>query len=279
MEPIQSDIFNTLLSVFYVGLRNGIISKQEVVDWADAMINQTDEPEYFLIEISLSNDVNDLISLIDKRRAVSPGKLVHRVIFGVVYNKLLSGEIDIKKASAIFSDNMYRYFSPGAYEQGRLYQLEDDFDSIGMNEGNLYSDTEMTNMVLEFLQTYKAFNLTNYAEWEQINVAVEASVAPKDALREAEIKIWQEEYAAKEITRKIKLKRKKNLIKIAFASSIVLAIIDVIVNLKISSARQPLTKFWSDLYQLCRLYVFFMVCYGIVKEIEFLLRRVVKLFR
>ncbi len=43
-----------------------LISREEIVLWADDIIANADEPEYFFIEVSLSHDVNDLVEVLNK---------------------------------------------------------------------------------------------------------------------------------------------------------------------------------------------------------------------
>ncbi len=61
MTTSKPSDFSLLFEVFREGLALGLISTGEVVAWADRIIIEEDEPDYFFIEIALSKSTDSLM--------------------------------------------------------------------------------------------------------------------------------------------------------------------------------------------------------------------------
>ena len=66
MPQVKPTDFPLLLEVFRDGLALGLISKEEVIAWADQIIIEEDEPDYFFIEVSLSHNTNGVAEVFDR---------------------------------------------------------------------------------------------------------------------------------------------------------------------------------------------------------------------
>ncbi len=80
MKAPKPGDFPLLLQVFRAGVRVGLISKNEVVAWADDIIVNAVEPDYFFIELSLSHDVNGIIEVLNKYVVQDKNPIYNRVI-------------------------------------------------------------------------------------------------------------------------------------------------------------------------------------------------------
>lgn len=77
------------------GLKFNLISKDEIIAWADEQILLQSHPDYFLIELSMlgNKHVSEIISLIDNRVGKELDRSTVQSIFRLIYVKLLDGSI------------------------------------------------------------------------------------------------------------------------------------------------------------------------------------------
>ena len=203
MSPAKATDFPLLLEVFRDGLEYGVISKDEIVAWADQIIAEQDEPDYFFIEISLSVDKNSLFEILGDHVTISEGTIPSRVILGVTYKKLVDNEISLEKAISILNGiNSNAWII--SYERSNIYVLDDEYDEIIYQKNEKYS-IELTESTLRFLAYYKDFILSNYSEWPEINASVEnvlkVDKAKSDAAIEASNKAWKRRAAKRKLKR------------------------------------------------------------------------------
>jgi len=155
-----------LLAVFREGLKLGLISKQEIVLWADWIISTEEKPDYFFIEISLSHDVNELLTVLNSID-VTEDILHLRVLFGVVYTQLLINKITTDKARVVLDKLVYRSEFT-RYEKIEMYSLTDYFDE----ELGEKVQRKLDQQVKDFFENYAQFNLYNYKNWYRINAVL-----------------------------------------------------------------------------------------------------------
>jgi hypothetical protein len=172
LNAVRPENTATLLQVFYYGLVNGIVTKEEVLAWADMMIVQEDEPHYFLIEISLSSNENQLISIL---REYAPyltfGTIMVRAIYGLTYHKLIAGSVPYDKAFRLISNYDY-YECLSEIEVNKIYKIEESTFSSA-------DEDAAKELLLTFLSCYKDFTLTNYKDWSDINYRIGAEMDAK----------------------------------------------------------------------------------------------------
>lgn len=167
MSPsLQS--YNLLLEVFYWGLKWGLITKAEVVKWADEIIIAEAEPDYFFIELSLSKDIIASIGLVRNQMNLDNEPVVCRVLLGIIYYKLSNNVIELQKA-AIIMDKIALHNTLTSYERGSLYQFSDEEQEAFRQE---HFET-LRIEILEYLSDYKSFTLDNYNTWPSINEQIE----------------------------------------------------------------------------------------------------------
>jgi type IV secretory pathway TrbD component len=173
MSQLKPKGFTLLLQVFRYGLRLGIISKDEVVAWADEIIQEEDEPDYFFIEISLSKDANELLAVLNKNISGDMPLMALRVVLGLFYKKLAAGDISVdfaigKIESTDFLDGLT------SFEAGDIYELEDyEFFEVTKEEAK--------EGVLQFLSRYKDFSLEQPEEWPDTNTRLEELLKDEEA--------------------------------------------------------------------------------------------------
>ncbi|RFZ85067.1 hypothetical protein DYU05_05550 [Mucilaginibacter terrenus] len=155
-----------LLSVFREGLIRGVISKEEIVAWADQRIEEADEPDYFLIEISLSRDINGLVEVFNKHVEPTDDPIYIRTLLGHIYHKQPIYDINEVENIAALVGSLYSPLKLTAFENSTIY----NFDEYVIFY--LPDSTQLQVELINFLSMYKAFTLDNYDQWADINEQV-----------------------------------------------------------------------------------------------------------
>lgn len=199
----QIQDFPLLLEVFRGGLKLGLISREEIVLWADHIIANADELEYFFIEVSLSHDVNGLVEVLNKYVKSTDNPICDRVLLGLAYHRQPIYDVEEVENIAILLGSMSSWDRITSFENNTIYTFEDYY---------VYYSPDLTQLqveLIDFLAIYKAFTLENYKQWVDINLQV------LELLKEEEIQVnivnesFRKAWAKKEKKRKLKLYLKK----------------------------------------------------------------------
>ena len=264
MSQFKPSDFSLLLEVFRDGLKYGVISNAEIVEWADEIIKREDEPDYFFIEMSLCSDVNSLATLLNEPRYGARNPIACRVIFGLIYQKLIDKTINAEMVYKFlygidYADSLYNM------EYVNLYQL-DYYDEILFGaDPNDFIDEKA-----QFLSIYKDFNLTNHTQWEEINSRVEDILKNLEAENVKTRAINQAFYKEQEKRRL----QQKLLMRVGIHAVAVITFIVIMTRYKLIQNGSPLSKFWKDLYLFSILYFDLFVCYYIIVGIYWGIRKV-----
>jgi hypothetical protein len=201
-SPMLHDL-PLLLNVYCEGLKLGLISKDEIVAWADQKIINADEADYFFIEVSLSHDVNSLIELLNKYVKPTNDPICDRVLLSLVYHRQPIHDVEEVESIATMVGSMSSWDRLTFFENDTIYMFEDYI---------IYYSADFIQLQIElinFLTIYKAFTLENYKQWVDINLQV------LELLKEEEIQVnivnesFRKAWAKKEKKRKLKLYLKK----------------------------------------------------------------------
>ncbi|WPV02829.1 hypothetical protein SNE26_13660 [Mucilaginibacter sp. cycad4] len=170
--PPSPQSYNLLLKVFYFGLKWGLVTKADVVKWADDIITAEVEPDYFFIELSMSKDSSEAMALISNETSMDNEPVIGRVLLGLTYYKIYNNTIKLQKASAIM-DNIALLNSLTDQERDSLYWLSDGILEVFGPE----SFENMCDEILAFLSAYKDFTLNNCHLWLSINKQIETHIS------------------------------------------------------------------------------------------------------
>lgn len=164
-----------LLEVFHIGLTNGLLDKGEVIRWADNIIKQDEQPDYFVIELSLCGhkSINDIVSLINEFVGEPKPIVSGRVILGFAYRQYSKKAISLRKVTtAIYWLVWQREFTEA--EKSFMYGLDEDLDCA---ESGIYGTVEAVEMeTLRFIEIYKDFSIDNFDKWGEINNVIDEKV-------------------------------------------------------------------------------------------------------
>ncbi|WP_114937134.1 hypothetical protein [Mucilaginibacter endophyticus] len=257
--PTSPKLYNLLLEVFYFGLQWELITKAEVVKWADDIIIATEEiPDYFFIELSMTKSITEAKVLIKDQISISNAPIIGRVLLGLIYHKLDGNNIGLQKACNIM-DSIALNDTMADEEKGSLYQFSDELQEAFRPEHYDYLRIE----ILEFLSTYKDFALDNYDTWPSIYEQTETLI----------FNITQQRIDENE-----NFERAQNHINFIhrFTIKMVLYLLILIAEIVIITKPDLSYKFNKDLYAISLLIFAIAMCYPIVWVIN---RMLIKLFR
>jgi hypothetical protein len=166
-SPKPTD-FSLLLEAFNRGLVLGLVSKHDVILWADDIILKTYEPDYFFIEISLCSNTNNLIEVIGEYNVNIDSPICTRALLGLLYKKLINDTNTLTvEAAAKLIGAMQSFGTLTHFEVDKRYSF-DDYD--------LYYPPDLRELqvdIFDFLSIYEPFTLKNYIEWPEINHRIE----------------------------------------------------------------------------------------------------------
>jgi len=268
MSQLKPSDFSLLLEVFREGLLRGLISKEEIIAWADEIIKAEDEPDYFFIEISLSADVNNLLAILNEYVISSNSIITSRVILGIVYQKLANQTINAKKAldvlNKVNSNNIVTEF-----EGDNIYYLDDQRDYI-IYCGNDPDHIEITKNTMKFVSYYDGFTLNNYNNWTEINQQVEEKLKVAEAEQTIANKIRMAEYAKQDKARQKKVKLKKITLYAMISISAFAAIYIILVVFKVITGRFAISSFDNELFPFSgvAIYGVLRIAYALCKKVR-----------
>ncbi len=216
LSPNPED-FTLLLEVFREGLKRGLVSKNDVTGWADDIITNSEEPDYFFIELSLGS-VKDLPGIIDQYASYTNNVLIVRVLFGLLHKQIVNdaGNISSEYAAKLIG-SLWSFNELTTFELNNIYSFD---------EYEIYFTSDPMELRVEifwFLCTYEEFNLQNYDQWPAINAKAEEVLKQKEieqqAAHEAFVKNWKKQQRRK----KLKKQLLKGLFVLIFLAAIVVA--------------------------------------------------------
>ena len=187
-----------LLEVFHIGLANGLLDKQEVIRWADNIIQQDDQPVINVIELSLCGhkSVNDVVSLLSEIVGDPRPQISGRVILGLLYNNYKNGKITLEKVARSMSWIIWQGELTDE-EKSFMYGIDDMYDLAVSGTFGTVESFEMDT--LRFIEIYKDFRIDNFADWKAIDKTIDEKVNHLRVIVDAENKERMVEYNKKNI--------------------------------------------------------------------------------
>ncbi len=166
MRTTNPGDFLKQISIYKTCLEKGLIDKQEVIAWADSIVVEEEEPDYFFIELSLVKNRNEAISILSQYFVETNDVVFTRFMFGLVYQELNKDHTCLDKAVSILFSILYSSEISDA-EKKAIYIIDHEYD---------YRETGLEPLILltlRFLEAYKDFTLENIAEWENISLKID----------------------------------------------------------------------------------------------------------
>lgn len=185
MKTTNPKDYIELLKVFSAGLMNGILNKNEVIQWADSIITQDEEPDDFVIELSLCGhkSLNEMVAVLNEFIGQVKPQISGRVVLGCLYRQYLSGKITLRKVVETI-DWMVWQTNLSDEEKSFMYGLEDDYHCA--EEGIYGTLEEVEKKTLRFLEIYKDFQIDHFNEWALIDAGIDDKIKVLSAIVDKE---------------------------------------------------------------------------------------------
>lgn len=185
MKTTNPKDYIELLKVFSAGLMNGILNKNEVIQWADSIITQDEEPDDFVIELSLCGhkSLNEMVAVLNEFIGQVKPQISGRVVLGCLYRQYLSGKITLRKVVETV-DWMVWQTNLSDEEKSFMYGLEDDYHCA--EEGIYGTLEEVEKKTLRFLEIYKDFQIDHFNEWALIDAGIDDKIKVLSAIVDKE---------------------------------------------------------------------------------------------
>jgi hypothetical protein len=270
LQPIYTTKLKTaefLLTAFYHGIKYGLVSTTEVKDWADRIILHEDEPEYIFMELSLSHDKNEMLSLLTTV-CVPANYITARGVLGLLYHRLSAGDITANEAIAI----MDKFDFIDLLTQTEINYIYDFTDGIWMNDPIVENENSLTENLLNFLAHYKELEIANYKNW----LVFSNQIKYKFTKKEDELNGIDQLALHK---RELYLSRQWVFILATIYILALVSFIVVITTYTYVADKTPLSKFRTDLYRLSALYLTCFILYCILRGILWLLAKLQKVVK
>ena len=156
-----------LLWVFRECLKLGLTTKQRIDHWADWIIATEEKSHNFFIEMSRSNNIDELIAVLGSLPPTDDILQV-RAIFSEIYIKLLIDKIENDEVISIL-----RNFSHDerftAYERNKIMQLIVDLDNLNSKKPKAKLKQHFHDQLKDFFDNYRYFNMYYPQNWEKVN--------------------------------------------------------------------------------------------------------------
>jgi hypothetical protein len=190
MQPTNpKDILQTL-HLIRAGLSSGLLTKEEVVDWADKIIMKDEQPDIFFIDLALSSSksINDVSHYFNDYLNFENPTIQGRPLLGLLYKQFSSKQLTLEqtvgklfrlKFEAIFTER----------EEGYIYSIDNNFDCA---KHNIYGTIESVYAEVEkFLNFYKYYSLDSFEQWQGLDLKVESKLDEDVNFREEQERIGQ----------------------------------------------------------------------------------------
>ncbi len=187
MQSTNPNDILTTLHLIRAGLASGLLSKEEVIDWADKIVVKDEQPDIFFIDLAMSSSksTNDIIHYINDLLNFDNPAVQARPLVGLLFKQFNNGQINLEQAvSKLFRLKFEAVFNER--EEGYIYSLENDYDCA---KHGIYGSLQIVQQDLEkFLSFYKDYSIDNYEDWANLDKVVDSKLEEEYQLRLQDIK-------------------------------------------------------------------------------------------
>ena len=157
------------------GLASGLLSKEEVIDWADEIITRDETPDIFFIDLALSSSktTDDVCHYINDFLNFENPVINGRPLLGLLYKRFHDNQITLEQTvRQLFRLKFEALFTQK--EEGCIYSIDDAFDCA---KNGIYGTIEDVHKeVNSFLSIYKDYALPNSKKWNEFDEITELKI-------------------------------------------------------------------------------------------------------
>ncbi|RYU80752.1 translin family protein [Hymenobacter persicinus] len=165
-----------VINILAEGLRLGLFTKQQVTQWADSFILRDEQPDIFFIELALSPNDDEALTVLTEAVGSMSAETTPRPLFGAIYGQVLRQEKSIVEAALSLSPFTWEgeLLTKREFDVvNDLYYTADLADAVG--ESDL---AVLEKNTLEFLAPYQNYTIENYAHWNELDQEINLKLAP-----------------------------------------------------------------------------------------------------
>ena len=155
------------LHLIRAGLVSGLLTKKEIISWADKIIIQELEPDIFFIELSLQNskETGAILHYINDYLNFDDPFIEGRPLLGLLYKEYKSGRLNLEQTVITLYRLKYEVVLTNR-EESYIYSIDNDYECASQNiYGTL---NEVQNELDNFLGIYKEYSFENFEDWEKL---------------------------------------------------------------------------------------------------------------
>jgi hypothetical protein len=179
----------TTLHLIRAGLVSGVLTKKEVIDWADKVISKDEEPDIFFIDLALSNSksTKEVVSYFSDYLNFEHPKVPGRPLLGLLYKQYKNQQLNLEQTVRI----LYRLIFEAIFtdkEESYIYSIDDD---LYCAENNIYGKIEDVKKETDkFLSFYKDYSIDNFEQWNDLDKIVEENIEKDYQLHHQQNKVY-----------------------------------------------------------------------------------------
>jgi hypothetical protein len=172
MQSTNPNDISTYLHYIRAGLACGLMTKEEVIDWADEIVTRDQYPDIFFIDLALSSSKskNDIVEYINEFLNYDKAVLSGRPLLGLLYKEYENEKLNLEQSIKILYRLKFHVLFTSV-EEGFIYWIDDAFDlAKDAVEGymeNVQKETE------SFLRLYKHYTVNNFQIWKDLDENVD----------------------------------------------------------------------------------------------------------
>ena len=157
------------------GLASGLLTKEEVIDWADKIITKDEKPDIFFIDLALSSSKskNDIIHYFSDYLNFENPAIQGRPLLGLLYKQYITRQINLEQTvSRLFRLKFEAVFTDR--EESYIYSLDNDYECAVDNIYGTLQDVEIE--LNKFLSFYKNYSIYSFEMWQELDLTVESEI-------------------------------------------------------------------------------------------------------
>ncbi|QNK61669.1 hypothetical protein H7F33_14035 [Pedobacter sp. PAMC26386] len=164
-----------ILHLIHAGLASGLLSKEEVIEWADKIITKEDHPDIFFIDLALSSSKSssEILHYFNEYLNFENAVIQGRPLLAMLYKRFSSRQFTLEETVVkLFRLKFEAIFTKR--EESYIYSIDNDFDCA---KDNVYGTLEAVNAdVDKFLSFYKDYSLDSFEQWQNLDLKVESKL-------------------------------------------------------------------------------------------------------
>jgi hypothetical protein len=185
---MQSSNYKNLIPSLHLiraGLGSGLLTKEEIIQWADKIIMEEVEPDIFFIELSLLNSkgVGAILHYLNDYLNFDKPSIRGRPLLGMLYKEYKGGRLNLEQTVL----TLFRLKFEAVYtsqEEGYIYSIDNDYECASQNIYGTLDDVR--NELDNFLGIYKEYSFENFEDWDELDRIADIDLEESDQRQKAQ---------------------------------------------------------------------------------------------